>query len=137
MTEIRTPYDDIPNDVRRANWGWFGRPWPSGVCYDDDGRLREDMRKPFPAGESCLYCDEPFDEAAGHSGKAMPCMKADGSAEIRHAHKECQFREVMGPLAHLERRCRCFGGTDHVTPGMTPRQEALEVWRRWTSRGPL
>ena len=25
MTDvIRTPYDDLPAGVRRANWGWFG-----------------------------------------------------------------------------------------------------------------
>ena len=88
------------------------------------------MEKPFPAGENCLQCDEPFDEAAGDSGQAMPCMKADGTAEIRHVHKECQFREVAGPLAHHERTCRCYGGETSETPGMTHRQEALEVWRR-------
>ena len=131
---MSTPYDDIPIEVRRENWGWFGEPWWSFVCYDEDGRLIDEMRKPFPAGEKCLHCDEPFSEEAGDSGQAMPCVKADGTAEIRHVHKECQFREVTGPLAHHERTCRCYGGNSSETPGMTRRQEALEVWRRLTGR---
>ena len=36
---------------------------------------------------------------------------------------------VLGSLAHHEGRCRCHGGTGE-TPGMTLRQEAIEVWRR-------
>lgn len=71
-----------------------------------------------------MFCGEAFDEAAGDSGKAMP--SAEG---IRHAHKECLFMNVAGPLAHHDGRCRCHGGTSE-TPGMTVRQEALEVWRR-------
>lgn len=125
-----TPADDIPVEVRRDNWGWFGGPWWSFVCYDEDGRLIEEMRKPFPTGEKCLYCDEVLDEAAGDSGQALPLMKAGGGAEIRHVHKECQFMNVTGPLAHHDRTCRCFGGETSEVPGMTRRQEALEVWRR-------
>jgi hypothetical protein len=87
------------------------------------------MRKPFPGGESCLYCGEPFDEAAGDSGQATPCLRADGTTEIAHVHKECQLRSVVGGLAHLEGRCSCHGGTTE-TPGMTARQEAVEIWRR-------
>jgi hypothetical protein len=122
---VTDPYDDIPIEVRRANWGWFGtEPWSSGVCYDDDDNLRADMRKPFPAGESCLYCDEPFDEAAGDSGQAMPF-----GTRVVHVHKECMFRTAAGGLAHHEGRCRCHGGTTE-TPGMTYREEAVEVWRR-------
>jgi len=123
----RTPYDDLPIEVRRHNWGWWGPAWPSGVCYDDDGRLIAEMRKPFPTGESCLLCGDLFNEAAGDSGTATPCMTASGHAEIRHVHKECSMRNVVGPLAHLEGRCRCQGGSIE-TPGMTSRQEALAVW---------
>jgi hypothetical protein len=122
---MSTPYDDIPIAVRRENWGWFGEPWWSFICYDEDGRLIGELRKPFPVGESCLHCDEPFSEAAGDSGQAMPCPGG-----IRHVHKECQFREIAGPLAHHEHTCRCYGGETSATPGMTRRQEALEVWRR-------
>lgn len=125
---MTTPYDDLPVEVRRANHGWFGEPWWSYVCYDEDGRLIEEMRKPFPAGESCLLCETEFDEAAGESGQAMPAITADGSAQIRHVHKECEFMNVTGSLAHIQGRCTCHGGDGSGT-GLTPRQEALEVWR--------
>jgi hypothetical protein len=111
----------MPVEVRRANWGWFGEPWPSGVCYDEDDRLIEEMRKPFPTGESCLYCGESFDEAAGDSGQAMPLGRANGTASIIHVHKECMLREVTGSVDCLEGRHR------HET-GQTHRQEALAAW---------
>jgi hypothetical protein len=122
---VTDPCDDLPIGVRRANWGWFGtEPWPSGVCYDDDDNLRADMHKPFPAGESCVLCGEQFSEEAGDSGKAMPSPEG-----IRHVHKECMVMNVVGSLAHHEGHCRCHG-EDGRMPGMTLRQEALEVWRR-------
>ena len=125
---MTTPYDDLPIEVRREQWGWFGEPWWSFICYDEDRRLIDEMRKPFPAGESCLLCGEPFDEAAGDSGQATVAVTTEG-ARIAHVHKECQFRNVVGGLAHHEGRCRCHGGTTE-TPGMTLREEAVEVWRR-------
>lgn len=121
------PPEDVATDAARMAYGWFGEPWWSYVCYDDDGRLTGEMRKPFPAGEDCLYCGEPFSEAAGESGQAFPCQTTEG-ASIRHAHKECALRQGVGSLAHLEGRCRCHGGTDHDAPGLTLRQEALAVW---------
>jgi hypothetical protein len=125
---MTTPFDDLPIEVRREQWGWFGEPWWSYVCYDEAGGLIEEMRKEFPAGESCLLCEEPFDQAAGDSGQATVAVTTEG-ARIAHVHKECQFRNVVGGLAHHEGRCSCHGGTTE-TPGMTLRQEALEVWRR-------
>lgn len=115
---------DLPIEARREAFGWFGEPWPSFVCYDENDRLLEELRKPFPAGEKCLLCDEPFDEAAGDSGKAMPFNGA-----VRHVHKECMLMDVVGSLAHHEGRCRCHGGTGE-TPGLSVRQEAVKVWRR-------
>jgi hypothetical protein len=124
---MTTPFDDLPIEVRRANWGWFGDPWWSYVCYDEDGRLIDEMRKPFPAGERCPLCDTEF--AEGDSGQAMPTITTMGGG-IRHVHKECQFMNVMGGLAHHEGRCSCHGGDGTGTLGMTLREEALEVWRR-------
>ena len=66
------PFVGIPIEVRRANFGWFGQPWWSFVCFDEAGQLIAEMCKPFPAGEKCLYCDEPFSEEAGDSGQALP-----------------------------------------------------------------
>jgi hypothetical protein len=127
MPGVNSPYDTLPLEVRRESWGWFGQPWWSHICYDEDGRLLEEMRKPFPAGEDCMYCGEMLNKAAGDSGQAMPCHTTEGNS-IRHAHKECRMRQGLGGLAHLEGRCRCHGGTDYETPGMTARQEALAVW---------
>lgn len=126
---MTTSYDNLPIEVRRDRHGWWGEPWRSYECFDEDGRLIEEMRKPFPEGEDCLYCGERFDEAAGDGGKAMPCIRAGGIVELRHAHKECMFRQVAGGLAHHEGRCWHRGGTGE-TPGITLRQEAVEVWRR-------
>jgi hypothetical protein len=128
-TPPSTPYDDMPIAARRACWGWFGEAWQSGICYTEDGRLIEEMRKPFPAGEKCLYCGELFDEAAGDSGQAMPFLGTSGP-QIVHVHKECMLREALGPLAHLQRRCDCHGGAAGAS-GMTSRQDALAVWN-WT-----
>lgn len=129
-----TGADDLPIETRRKMWGWFGPTWPSEVCYDGD-RLREEMRKPFPAGESCLWCKEPLDEAAGDAGQALPVYPTG----IGHVHKECMLRQVLGPVAHLERQCTCYitdpdtpvPGPAAARPGeaeMTERQEALAVW---------
>jgi hypothetical protein len=127
---MTVPYDDIPTGVRREQWGWFGEPWWSFTCYDENGRLIGEMRKPFPAGESCLYCGEQFDEAAGDSGTATIAVTMNDGAHVAHVHKECQFRQVAGGIAHHEGRCRCHGAEGSGTPAMTARQEALEVWRR-------
>jgi len=117
----RTDYDAMPIEVRRNAFGWFGPAWPSGICYAEDGRLLEEMRKLFPAGEKCLYCNETFDEAAGDNGKAMPLGRADGSVSVIHVHKECALREVVGTVS-------CLEGHHHHDTGQTPRQEALASW---------
>ena len=116
---MTTPVDDLPIEVRRRNWGWFGDPWPSFICYDEDGRLLEEMRQPFPEGESCLYCEQPF--MPGDSGQAMPHagrLKID----VRHVHKECLLRTVTGTIS-------CMKGEHEHDTGKTYRQEALEVWK--------
>ena len=123
---MTTPYDTMPIEVRRTNWGWFGPPWWSYVCYDEGGRLVEEMRKPFPTGEKCLLCGETFDEAAGDNGQATPALRAHCEPEIGHTHKECSMRNVMGSVSCLE------GRHDHDT-GQSVRQEALETWA-WVQR---
>lgn len=105
--------------------GWFGDPWPSGVCYGDDGHLLEHLRVPFPAGQSCMWCTEPF--AEGDSGERIPCVRVEGPT-LEHIHKECMLRMTLGCVAHLEGRCRCHGGGDYEEPRMTARQDALAAW---------
>jgi len=100
----------------REAFGWFGIPWWSGICYDDDGRLTEEMRKEFPTGETCYICEELFDETAGESGTAIPSPEG-----IRHTHKECMLLEIIGPV-------------DRPGMGMSIRQTALEVWQGFRKR---
>ena len=71
--------------------------------------------------------------AAGDSGTATVAVtmrEGRPVGRIAHVHKECQFRQVAGGLAHHEGRCYCHGGDGEGTPGMTLREEAVEVWRR-------
>jgi len=44
----------------------------------------------------------------------------------RLAHGECLLRQVVGSVAHLEKRCGCFvaGSTAGDPEGMTPREAA-------------
>lgn len=127
---MTTPVDDLPIEIRRKNWGWFGAPWPSGICYDDDGRLRAEMRKRFPVDETCLHCGEKFE--VGDRGQAMPFAdkRASGVAhyEIRHVHIECLLRATLGSVS-------CMKGEHNHATGQTYRQEALEVWE-WTRTQP-
>lgn len=118
---MNTPYDNIPIEDRRHNWGWFGEPWPSGICYDDDDQLLTDMRKEHPTGENCMFCDEPIE--AHHSGQAMPTLHNDGP-QIRHVHKECSLRSVLGPVEHLHGDCKC-----REPDRPTYRREALDLWK--------
>jgi hypothetical protein len=100
-------------------FGWFGEPWPSVICYNDNGQLDEEMRKPFPIGESCLYCKHIFDEEAGDSGKAIP----DVNGNISHAHKECLLYEILGSM-NVE-----MGISESTT-----REKAIETWRLLSSK---
>jgi hypothetical protein len=117
---VTTSYDDLPIEVRRENWGWFGRPWWSYICFDENGRLVEEMHKPFPTGEECLYCTELFDEEAGDSGQAMPLLTESGQS-IRHVHKECLLHSAIGSVD-------CLLGSHLHDDGRTYRQQALDTW---------
>jgi hypothetical protein len=131
---VSTPYDDPPIEVRRESRGWFGDPWESGICYDDDGRLIGEMRKPVPVGEKCIGCDEAIQP--GDQGKTCGAIQLGGVLRPAHMHRECLLRDALGPLAHIDGRCHHYGGDGNGTSGMTVRQEALEIWRR-TQEGTL
>lgn len=134
-------YDNMPVEVRRNSWGWWGKPWPSGTCLKQDPETGADilpyewnwdMNVPVPLGEECFHCHDIIVE--GDRGQRMPYGN-NGGVRIVNTHRECMLRQVMGPLAHLEHRCRCYGGTDHDTPGFTARQEAIAVWNWVTEHG--
>lgn len=128
MLNVVTGFDDLDTETRRRFYGWFGEPWPSGVCYidDDDTVVREHMRIPAPVGQPCFYCEEAF--ADGDQGKAMPYAERPGEPVVAvYTHKECLLREVVGPLKHVQGECTGVGQC-HDDTGMTLRQEALAVW---------
>jgi hypothetical protein len=74
----------------------------------------------------CVYCDE--------------IVKLEDNADVvltpegpRPAHPECNFRAIMGSVAHIEKRCDCYvpGSTDHDPPDMTKREAAKAAVRAW------
>lgn len=80
----------------------------------------------------CLWCGEVFtgDELA--NAQAIAYFTAEGH-RTRYFHHECGFRTAMGSLAHMQRRCSCYGGSEDDPPGMTKRQAAqaaLEAYLR-------
>lgn len=126
---MSTPYDEMPIEVRRFNWGWWGEPWPSGICENDDRTINWEMQREFPTGQTCSWCGEEFQE--GDSGTSMPSMGADGQVEIIFQHKECGLRVVLGSYAHLTMGPHPVGECNHVDTGLSLREDALKVWE-WT-----
>lgn len=62
------------------------------------------------------------------------CAETVEAGDLMHAllpgyHYACALRQVHGPIAHLQRRCRCFveGSAEHDPPGITRRQAARLV----------
>lgn len=49
------------------------------------------------------------------------------------AHRNCALRQVIGSVAHLERRCGCYvsGASDGDPDGLTRRQAATLAVQRW------
>lgn len=110
-------------ETHRRNFGWFGEPWPSGICYAPDGNVLHHNRIPTPVGEPCIDCGEAIEY--GDQGKAMPYLGKE--PRIGYTHRECLLRNVVGPISHLRGECDGTGTCSHDS-GMTMRQEALAVW---------
>lgn len=101
-------------------------PYPYGRFFGerwDAPRVEESIQVPTPVGELCLHCEEPIEE--GDRGVLMPYIDAGMNTHVRAVHMECDLRAVLGGIAHLERRCTCYGGTDHDDNNMTRRESAL------------
>lgn len=103
---------------------WFGPKWDAPIT-DDSPECKP------PLGEKCIQCQEPILE--GERGVTMPYLTIDDKTREylnrRGAvHLECHMRSVLGDVAHLERRCICFGGDDHdETDGRSYRDGARDV----------
>lgn len=102
-----------------SSLGWFGDPWPSYVCYDEDGNLRDSLHLPFPAGGSrCSGCGELI--APGDSGEMVVVSRTLRFVR-EYVHKECQLLAIIGGS---------FADLDPArgAQNLPKRQEALAVW---------
>jgi hypothetical protein len=74
----------------------------------------------------CLYCEE-IVKIEDH-GEIV--FTSDGP---RPVHPECNFRSLMGSVAHIEKRCSCVvpGAGETDPPGMTKREGARAALRAW------
>jgi hypothetical protein len=121
---------------------FFGERWDTPYLDPQDyadGVTHEVVQTPVPVGEPCYWCDEPF--AEGDRGLLRAVLReAGGTWEPIHA--ECELRQLMGSVNHLEGRCRCNGVEGTPYPG-TGREEAhavvayVNALRARTGRGPL
>jgi len=83
---------------------------------------------PTPVGQACAFCEEPIE--LGDRGCTIPHIEERGASEKPY-HFECHIRMIVGSLAHQQRRCSCYGGTEHDPPGMTLRQAARAAFHFW------
>lgn len=86
--------------------GYQGRRW--------DAPMADDAVPADLSGRTCAWCDEPI--TPGDDAMRL------GST----GHTECILRSTLGDVAHLERRCLCFGGTNHDEDG-TYREQSRRV----------
>lgn len=99
---------------------YFGEDWSVPATEGAD-------QVPTPVGEKCLYCREKIVE--GDQGYMMGDFSRNLWGVVP-VHKECQFRQVVGGLAHQHHVCSCHGGKPEDDPAkdMTKREEAIAVW---------
>ncbi len=62
----------------------------------------------------CGHCEEPL----------LP-----GEDIRKGLHIECMTRLVLGSVAHQQRRCGCFGGTEQEDPHLTKREAARAAYQ--------
>lgn len=108
----------LPDDYRPNPY--FGEDWH--VPATEGAK-----RVPTPVGQKCLFCEEAI--KAGERGWLMNYY-GHGGWSTQPCHRECQFRQVMGGLAHQQGVCSCQGGKPEDDPAkdMTLREEAVAVW---------
>lgn len=109
---------------------FFGEPWPSELC-----NLLEPG--PTPVGEDCMFCEEAIVEGDRGSWVQAVGFGDGGPYPCWHpTHRECQIRELLGGLPHMQQRCSCFGGTGYTEEEKqwTARQEALACWDYFVKR---
>jgi hypothetical protein len=82
-----------------------------------------------PTDPNCILCGE--EAAHDNFVRLMGNLKADGTAEMRWVHDDCNLREVLGGIGHLvAHEYWCLQRHD-PDAGLTYRQSALLVYH-WT-----
>lgn len=113
-------------EQRREWWGWFGEPWPSGICYKSDPMTGEDvlpyewdysMQVPTPVGIACMWCEELIVD--GDRGQRIPNVGSGTTTTgISVQHRECALASVVPPPP----------GLDLDPEGMPFREYGKAVW---------
>lgn len=112
---------------------YFGPEWR---------RLDWEAQVDTPVGELCGFCEEAIAEGQAGTYQSFMTMipNSDDSsgqpqlfATSRPVHYECQMRQVIGSLAHVQGTCSCKipGSNELDPPGMTRRQAALAAVLAW------
>lgn len=83
---------------------FFGTRWKA-PAFDDAVQVAA------PVGAACLLCVE--EVTVDDSGTFTGFVDADGHSHLEAVHIECWLRSLLGCVSHLERKCSCYGGTDH------------------------
>jgi hypothetical protein len=87
-----------------------------------ESKRNEEEKPPM----NCMHCGEEIllgeEVTLVNNGQAM-------------MHVNCEMREIIGSVAHLERRCSCFvpDSSEGDPPGMTRREAAdlaVKLWRQ-------
>lgn len=117
--------DGLPGFPLRPN-EYFGRKW-NAPAFDNAIEVE------VPLGGLCLFCSDLID--SDDSGLMVDAILATGPHRAP-VHIECHLRSILGPLAHLEQRCVCFGGVEHDPPTRANAQ-AVMAWiiNQQTDRG--
>jgi hypothetical protein len=66
----------------------------------------------------CVYCGELMTVAE----VARAVISTLPWGEVCWTHQACAVRQVVGSVAHQQRRCQCYGGTDDDDEGLTKLQ---------------
>jgi hypothetical protein len=83
---------------------YFGTRWDAPAFADA-------VQVAVPVGAVCLFCVEKVE--AEDSGTFTGFIDAEGASNLEAVHIECWLRSILGCLSHLQRRCSCYGGTEH------------------------
>jgi len=110
--------EDDPWVVNARLRGYFGEPWPSGVC--------EGQRFRTPVGEECAFCGELITDE--DRGSFIGALDLDGRAIIAPIHRECSLRSVLGGIGHLTNHQRWCGEEHDPDAGLGRRMSSVLVW---------